>query len=351
MKLNQRRFAITGDLHIGLHLSNSMWHGISLEFAKWFKQKLIEEKITDIIILGDIVDNRNDISVPTIHTLNQFFHELEDFNIIIIAGNHDCYYSKRSDVNSICILDNWPNITVLNQYSLFDTNGAKMSFCPWGTDIDSIKPSDIILGHFEINTYVMSGRALCVNRVDPNALLAKSPTIFSGHFHDTESRVYKNGRITYAGSPYEQNWGECQVPKGFYIHDINSKETTFIENEHSPRHIRIHLSELLKNGVVNEAVKKSFNGNIIHFVVDSEFDQDAISALAEKLYLLAPRSLKIELIGKEAVETNEEIQQAFDGINIREDIRSFIDSVDIQTVDKDDLKDHMIKVFESCKGD
>lgn len=349
VKITRSRVALCSDIHLGLHQSNNTWHNICLGFAEWLKQELIDKDIKDLIILGDVVDNRNEVSVTTLHILYRFFKILEDFNIIIITGNHDCYYSKRSDVHSLGTLNDWPNITVIDSKPItiqqFD---KKLTFCPWGTNLADVSKCDILFGHFEINTFKMNGSHICSHGVDSQDVLSKAPIILTGHFHKTEDRVYNNnGRILYTGSPFEQNWGEANTPKGIYVLDIFDNIIEFVKNDKSPKHKKIRLSELLSAGKISDSIKKEFTNNIVNFVIDKEIDQKTIDAILPKLYTLKPTSITIENVvdNIDTISIDEEI--VFEGIDIKSDILEYIDSVD-DIKNRDLLIPYILDIYDKC---
>jgi len=346
MKIHKNRVAVISDIHLGLHQSNNMWHDISLNYAVWLKQILMENGIRDILILGDIIDNRNEVAVPTLHILYKFFKVLEDFNIIIITGNHDCYYSKRSDVHSIGTLNDWPNIEVIDKILTVNMFGKTLTFCPWNTQTEEIPKSDIIFGHFEINTFKTNGRHICDHGIDAIKLLEKAPLILTGHFHCTEERNYKTGKILYTGSPYQQSWGEYGDPKGIYLLDLHEGSLEFIVNDKSPKHIKIRLSELLAVGKITDSVKKEFAGNIINFIIDAEAEQKVIDTLLSKFYILGPLSVKTEnlLAQVNIISADEEI--SFEGIDIKQDIAAFVNS--LESGNKTELNNYLMEVYDKC---
>ena len=348
MKLNKSEIALCADIHLGLHQSSTDWHNISIDFGHWLKQTLLDKNIKDIIILGDTIENRNEVSVPTLHFLYKFFKILEDFNIIIVLGNHDCYYSKRSDVHSLGTLSDWSNIEVIDKPMLLSMFNKNLMFCPWNTGVNDISTSDIIFGHFDINTFKMNGGRICENGLETQTLLNKSPLTVSGHFHCTEERKYKNGKIVYVGSPYEQNWGECGDPKGIYILDIDDSNLTFIPNKVSPRHIKLRFSELLAVGKITDNIKKEITGNIVNFIIDVEAEQKIIDTLLTKFYTLKPFSIKTEhLINAQEVLTIDD-EMKFEGIDIKQDIASFVDGIE-SVENKTNIVNYLSDVYDKCK--
>ena len=106
------------DVHIGLYQDSSAWHNISLNFAEWASKKYLDAGINDIIILGDVFHNRTEISVSTLDVAKKFFDYFKDFNVYILAGNHDSFYKDNSKVNSISIFDGWNNIKIVDKEPL-----------------------------------------------------------------------------------------------------------------------------------------------------------------------------------------------------------------------------------------
>ena len=77
----------------------------------------------------------------------------KSFNILILVGNHDAYYKDKSDVNSLSIISGWENITVVSEPTQIECFNRKFMICPWGTAVSEMKKSDIIFGHFEIQSF------------------------------------------------------------------------------------------------------------------------------------------------------------------------------------------------------
>jgi DNA repair exonuclease SbcCD nuclease subunit len=346
IKFNNNKIAICADLHIGSHLDNQLWHSISLDFAKWFKQKLIENNIKDIVICGDIFNNREEISVLTIHTAKEFFSILKDFNITLLVGNHDIYFKNRTDINSISILDEWENITVISNPVTYNFQGREMCFAPWGAELDLITKCDILFGHFEIQTFKTTPYHTCQEGVLSEDLFKKSNLIISGHFHVKDERKYENGTILYIGNPYQLNWNDCELTKGFYILDIKSLNYNFIQNNISPIHKKYNLSEFLKNGI-NDTIKKEFNKNFIKLVIDTDINENKINLLYNKLCNLGPHSLKLEYNNQNEInsENFQEIDYNKENFDLEKTIRDYIYSLDVPN-NKNDIINYVLDLYK-----
>ena len=255
MHFSSNKVACISDIHLGVHQNAHTWHEIALDFARWLDQELKLRDIKDIIIAGDIFHNRHEIGVNTIHCARKFFDILSNYNIVTITGNHDCYYKDKSDINSISILNGYKNVTVYQELAAQTINNKKFVFCPWGVDLQEIPLCDIIVGHFEILNFKMSSHKVCDHGFESESLLDKSKLVITGHFHCRDHREYTNGKsIIYLGSPYELDFGDREQTKGFTILDTENLSLELVENNITPKHKKIKLSDLLDNKINLENV-------------------------------------------------------------------------------------------------
>lgn len=231
MKLSDR-VLIVGDIHLGVNKNNPIFFETALKYADWIVSVCEKNKIDTIVQLGDIFHNREMIHVPTLNCANDFFEKLHQFDIHIVTGNHDCLYNEISDVNSLKLLQNWPNITVHEKVSSIDG----VCFCGWGTKLIDI-PDDqrIIFGHFDIKGFEMSAYKISEHGFTASDLMDKCKFLMSGHYHKPQVRFYNKKPLVYAGSTYQLNWGESGEDKFVYILDTTTLEYTPIKNEISPR--------------------------------------------------------------------------------------------------------------------
>jgi DNA repair exonuclease SbcCD nuclease subunit len=336
MKIYKPKIAVTSDIHLGVHVASPKWHKITLEVAEWIRNVLIEHNITDLIILGDVLHNRYEVSVTTLHVLPKFFNTLNEFNVIIPVGNHDCHFNTRTDVNSVATLKEWDNITILDEITTINAFDNKLTFYPWNLSLKQLETSDIIFGHFEINTFEMSRKRLCNTGINVDDLINAAKLVLSGHFHNTQIRNYNDCTIVYTGSPYEQSWGEANHSKGIYLIDIETKEYEFIENTTSPKHKRIKLSEMLTEDGITEEIKNDFRGNIVKFIIDTEISYPVLDKLTKKLAALKPVELSTEkeLVYSEAVRDEVKKINLDDAVDIQNGIIEFVDLLEIDNNDK-----------------
>jgi DNA repair exonuclease SbcCD nuclease subunit len=333
MKYNikSKEIGIFSDVHIGLGQDSSIWHKCVLEFATWVRDLYISKGINDIIIPGDIFHNRNEISVNTLTIAKEFFTILKDFRIFISTGNHDCYYKDRSDVNSINMLSGWNNIIIVDKEPLLIKGCNKtISLIPWGTDITDIPVSDICFGHFEINSFYMNSFKVCDHGVESCSLLDKAPFVLSGHFHKRELRKYDKGKIYYVGSPYQQNFGDVGDERGVYILNLETEEINFFENNISPKHIKINLSQL-QNGTQDAYyLKNNVPNNMVSFIIDENISSDKVPLLSSKIQNLNPKFFRIDYKIKDDLDNLSQSSKEYTAIDILQSIEDFVSSLEVQ---------------------
>lgn len=351
MTIKDEQVACVTDLHIGAHQNDARWHKITIEFAGWFKKQLKERGIKDIIICGDVNNNREEVSVQSLHVANEVFTMWKDFNIIMLVGNHDAYYKNRADVNSLSPFSGWQNITIVEDITEYNTFGKKLIFCPWGCENKINSKCDYLFGHFEINGFNISKIKVCENGINSTDLLKYSKMIISGHFHFKEDRKYKNGRILYIGSPYELNWGDCgSEPRGFYYLNIPTGEYEFVKNTISPQYKKIRMSEITSAGKITDDIAKIFPGNFVNFIVDQDIeDTIQISKISDFITTLSnkfkPISIKTEYTLENRISV-EDTGYEFTAVDIPTSIQEFVKMTDIEN--QDEVLNETLSLYQSC---
>lgn len=348
IKLRGTEVGIFSDPHYGVHRNSEVWHKIALEHAKWAVQQFKQRGIQDIIIPGDIFHDRNDIAVNTLHIVTDIFDILRDFNVIITVGNHDAYYRDNSSVNSVSILRGWSNITVIDTLQVVDFYGKKVALCPWGQNIEEIPACDLIIGHFEINSFKMNTYKVCTHGLKASDLVRRAKLVISGHFHHRDERKYNEGTILYVGSPYQQDWGDFGTFKGLHILDITTLEYSFIENDISPKYVKLQYSDLVSGTYTPDTLKKVINGNIVKFIVDQLLEPAVVDTVVRKLVAIKPVEFTIEhdLTQQSKINIEEAANKEFN-ISVEKSIEEFIDLMDIK--DKPSVKKYITELYHKAQ--
>lgn len=344
--MSSSKFAIFTDLHLGVHQNSSTWHNIALKWADWFIEELDGKGITDIFFLGDFFHSRSEISVNTIHTSSELLKKFTKFNLHMLVGNHDSYYKQKSDIHSLSIFNGYPNIKVYDKVTSINLFNRTVTICPWGFEYNDITKSDILLGHFEIETFKMNAHKLCEVGSKPKDLLKKSNLIFSGHFHLNEEREYDEGKIVYVGSPFQLDFGERDTPKGYYIIDFNDLSYSFHCNNVTPIHKKIKVSDILVDDELDIQVRELLKNNFIKLVVDIPVDQKILDKIVHNCSNCSPLSLIVDpLINLENI--NEQKENDLSGIDISKAIVEFVNLLDIK--EKEEVTKHTLYLYNQSK--
>lgn len=349
LELNNRKVCCVSDIHIGVHQNSQMWHQIAIDWATWLKAEMNKNNITDLIIPGDLFHYRDEIAVNTIHVVTQMLKIWKQFNIVLLVGNHDAYYKDRSDINSLSILDGWKNIKVVSEPTLFTAFNKKLMFCPWGTTIRQIKKSDIIFGHFEIESFRFNQHKICEEGVQSTSLLKKAPLTITGHFHLREERKYKSGKIVYLGNPFQMDFGDVYSTKGYHILDIVTGDYTFHENNISPTHQKIKLSTLVEIGSITPKVKRMFKNNIVKLIIDMTVGPDDMDILLKKFLELKAISITADYdVNFNKFGLLDQSDCDLSGVDIPVAIEEFVSLLE-DVPNKQEIIDYTVELYNKCK--
>ena len=346
--IKKNKVAIFSDLHLGVHSNSSEWHKYAIEWANWFREECRDKGIKDLIFCGDWHHNRSEISVNTLQVSADILDMFEEFNLIAITGNHDIYYKHRTDVNSLSIFKNRKNVTILEQYQTLEAFDKKLSFCPWNTPTKVIEKSDVIFGHFEIETFKMNAFKVCEEGVRVKDLLKKSSLVISGHFHTRHRKQFGAGTILYVGNPFQMDFGDAGNRKGYHILDLETLEYEFFENNVSPCYEKITLSELVEEGDITPIIKNKISNNIVKLKVDKNISQDDMDILTGVLNKLQPEQLSIDYdINFNRILDNRDDIEDLSGVDVEQAIEEFIGTMDLD--DAKSIIEYTLGLYERCK--
>tara|TARA_B110000211_G_scaffold63271_1_gene72448 strand:- start:4832 stop:5896 length:1065 start_codon:yes stop_codon:yes gene_type:complete len=346
--ITKPRVAIISDLHLGVHANSLEWHKNAIEWANWFKAECLSNNIVDIIFCGDWHHNRSEISVSTLQVSADILDILSDFNLIMIIGNHDIYYKYRTDVNSLSVFRNRKNVTILDKYQTVDTFNKKLSFCPWNTAISEIEQSNIIFGHFEIETFKMNAFKVCEEGIKIKDLLKRSDLIISGHFHTRHEKKFGAGTILYVGNPFQMDFGDTENQKGYYILDITTNKYDFVPNNVSSRYKKVNLSELVKEDTITPNIINIISNNLVKLKIDMNISQEDMDILLAVLYKLKPESLTVDYdINYNRLLNDTADVEDLSGIDVEQAIQEFVKVLELANTE--DIIKYTLDLYEKSK--
>ena len=243
------RFAHIADTHI----RNLKYHFEYKEVFKQLYKSLKEEKVDYIIHCGDIAHTKTQISPEFVDMCRDFFENLAAIApTYVILGNHDGNLrngSRQDALSPIAKAINNPNLILLKNAGEVKINDK---FCLNVLSVfdeeNWVEPSD----YDAINIALYHG-AIDKSKTDSNWTLGGDHSIeifeefdfgFLGDIHKTQ-QLDKEGRIWYAGSTVQQNFGET-LDKGYLLWDIESKDeftTKLITFDNPKPFVTLTLSE------------------------------------------------------------------------------------------------------------
>ena len=215
-----------------------------------------------ILICGDLVHQKNDISNELIVFSSAFLRQLSDIcQVLIYSGNHDLlvnnksrtdtltgifetamfdnvfYFDMATDYKSACIVDDgitWALFSIHDRFSRPDIDSAIME-CPTNTIVGLYHGT--VKGAQLFNGYVADSGM-------DGELFEGCDIVMAGDIH--KYQVIKRGdvEIVYPGSLIQQNYGETVTQHGFVVWDMENKTHEFVELPSAYGYYNYEISQL-----------------------------------------------------------------------------------------------------------
>jgi len=315
-KLSGKTIIFT-DLHCGLGGNKQTRLNICIKVIKEILAAVKENDVKNIIFGGDWFHNRSTLDLNTINVSLKLIQALsKKCKCCMVVGNHDAYLKNSTDINSLNIFRDTPNIIVFDKADEIELNGQKCLLVPWLTDLSTYSPNtfDLAIGHFEISSKYLiqsyveehSGKntvsVKTAAEIDSDDLLADGSSskasslignfvdlvkenhyIYAGHIHTHKEFKAMRRNFVFVGSPYEQNLGDINDPRGYYLLD-ESNAPKFVPIVNVPKHVKILMSEAVREGYDFSAV----TGNIIQKVYDVDVQQKDEASVVQKILDFKP---------------------------------------------------------------
>lgn len=295
---------IIGDLHAGKKRNCPIFHHTLLEYGEWIKKQARDHNITHIIQMGDVFDNRTQISLSTLDCVSKFFDILEEFTIDIILGNHDCLYNDNTSVHSLMPFKKHKNIILHEGVTIRND----IVLAGWGVKLDQIPPCRLFLGHIDTVGFELQRNKISTHGFKATDLMDKvSGAVFSGHYHLPQVRTYEKKPFFYTGSAFALDWNDVASEKYIYLLNTDTLEVEKIINDVSPRFHYIN----------NENDLSLVKGNYVSISYTIGEQGEAWKRLVQSY---EPLELKINAI-REKVQQTDKVIENFQVIDIGETIK------------------------------
>jgi DNA repair exonuclease SbcCD nuclease subunit len=341
------KMILLGDLHLGARNGSSHF---STYFNKFFTDVLFpymkKNKITHIIQLGDLFDNRTNLSYKAFHACKDiWFKQMGEhgFTMEVLIGNHDTTYRHTLEINSPeLLLGEYKHIDVITSATQKNYDGMNIDIIPWLCDenMDSSMKfmqradrGEYCVGHFEISGFQMQRGVDSHGGISPNVFDGYAQVI-SGHYHTKSS----NGNILYTGIPYEITWSDYADPKGFYVLDTKTKKNTFVRNP-----LLMFEKIIYKSG--STANIPDLAGKIIKVVVQEKEDPIAFERFVDSIRLVSPYDMTI--VEGQDFTSSGGLDEELDVEDTPGIISNYITGIDT-TVDKESLQSYIMGLYNEA---
>lgn len=344
------KIALISDTHFGARNFNRSIAKNQIDFFEnQFFPYLEKHNITQIIHLGDLFDNRENLSTKMIHIFKKHFFDVlveKNIKMDIIIGNHDIAYRHSNKVNSPrSVLNEYKNIRVFAEYNEVEYDGLKIAYVPWvnnenvGSTIENIKKTQckIIMGHLELAGFKFQKHGEESKHGSPiQEYLKKFDLVLSGHYHTKTT----NGNIRYLGSQYEMTWADEGDEKGFNIFDSETCELTFIPNDNTLFNVIVYdetskIEDIDENKITDKFVKLIINEK--ESIANFDF-------YIEKLMLLNPADLKVE---DKTLFINPNVDSSNININdTRSMLQNYLKMIEYKNIKE--LENILLKCYDEC---
>lgn len=347
------KIAFISDIHFGVRNNSELYLEIIKNFfTKTLIKTLQDYKITDVRILGDLFDCRNNINVRTLNVVLDIFdwYQLNhpEIKFKILLGNHDIYYKNRIDVNSVNVLRNFYNVSIINKVTIENIKNKSIITYPWMISNsneslhflnipDSDKKYDLCLGHFEVKGFEISKGIVDIDNLDIK-FFRNYKKVFTGHYH--LKNTLEN--ISYLGCPYQLDWGDYGDDKGINIWDLEKEEHIFVKNENSPEFIKIQIDDIQNK---NLQLLKRIKGNHIKFVINKKMDDSWIIKARAKIESMEPLTFEVEnnIIETTIDDSDLDLSKINDPFNL---LMECVNNIGIdKDIDKNELKAYLIDIY------
>jgi len=282
------KIALLNDTHFGCRNDSPAFMKYQNRFyEELFFPYLVDNNITTLIHLGDVVDRRKFINHNTAYNFkHKFWNRLDELNIDthILLGNHDTYYKNTNEINAMDNLSLSKDIKLYKKPETINFDGLDILFVPWIADdimeeslhtIDSSQ-AEFVMGHLEIKGFEMHKGYFNEHGLEKN-IFHRFEKVISGHFHKKSD----DGQIYYLGAQYEMTWSDYMCPKGFHIFDTDTRELTRIPNP-----LRIHKKIIYddEENNYNQMNIEEYQNCFVKLYISKKSDEDMYNAFINRLH-------------------------------------------------------------------
>lgn len=350
------KVAIITDQHFGARNDSINFLDYYEKFySEIFFPKLIENKITTLLILGDTFDRRKHVNFYTLKRAKEmFFDKLHIMGITVhmLVGNHCTFFKNTNEVNSPELLfEEYDNINVISSpqtiHLKYEHESHDICMIPWicaenyENSMSELKntKSKLCMGHFEIAGFSMH-KGMKSEEGLSRDIFKRFNMVFSGHYHHKSNE----SNISYLGNPYQLTWSDYGDPRGFHIFDLHTRNLEFVENTNVMFHKFLYDDKIQTVSQINNEDLSKYKNTYVKLIVINKNNPNLFDQFVNKLYDVNPIDVSIVEDFSDLTESVDD-----DAINDAEDtftiISKYIDSINEENINNTKLNNIMRELY------
>jgi DNA repair exonuclease SbcCD nuclease subunit len=298
-----------------------------------------------VIFLGDINDKKQLINNLIQNEQISLFEQISKIvDVHIIIGNHDSPFTDKEidgdKINSCRSLSLINGVNVYTKPTILKTiNDESCLMMPYVDKLDDEleiirgNKCEYLFAHTSIAGFHYEGVPVDESKHLKIDDLSGFKQVFLGHIH---KRQQKNN-ILYVGTPYHTKSSEWKNLPGIQVMNFENGKTVHVENDVSPRYVRINLLDLLDMKVsdANNFVNNNFVNIIIPSILNDFIDFMSITDHLDGYRLIEYKSnsdVKLSDIGSNVDENGIDISEY--KLDLESKFIEYIDSMESVKVGK-----------------
>ena len=243
------------DIHIRTFQRLEEYGNLLNSFIEKCKEvtKGLENDEIRILIAGDLLHNKNQISAEQISFASSFIRKLQEIGQVrFFSGNHDLVVDNATRMDAMTALfqtANFENAIFLDSYLGYESGILVDDNITWALysifdgfrrpDIEKAReesPNNPIIGlfHGTVIGSTLDNGTLMDNGIDGN-IFGGCDYVMAGDIHKRQELKRGDTIIVYPGSLIQQNFGETITKHGFVVWDIenNTHEAIDLKSDYN----------------------------------------------------------------------------------------------------------------------
>lgn len=252
-----RHVVHAADFHIRLLRRHDEYTNVFNQFYADIRNRKLEDFV--IVLAGDIVHAKTDLSPELVDLTSQFLSNLSDIApTILIAGNHDCNLRNSSRLDALSPIVNainHPNLHYVKNSdvvyiadSAFAVHSIFSSKDEWpvAANIDN-KYTKIALYHGPVNGSLTDVNFVVTDRHVTTDVFDGYEIVMLGDIHKPNQKLQDYSKtdgkpiVVYPGSFTQQNFGETAEDHGWCLWNIKDRSYEFVPVENDYGYLTLEV--------------------------------------------------------------------------------------------------------------